>query len=769
MIIDVKKYRFFSLIELLLLAIIIITIFVPINPGMPIAGLDPSWVYGLNQAISQDLSMGRDLIFTYGPYGYLYTKQYQPGLYPLMICSSLYFTFCFFIALKNYADRFGLIIFLIILIGLNIGISKDALFIIYPLLAAISLYKTINAKHSEIFLFIIFSALGLLPLIKGTMGISSFVCIIFSVFYALNRKNSKLGILLFLIPIASMMFLWVISGQKFLDIGPYFYSTLQIISGYSEAMSSNGKISEIILFLLITSAQTFFIYRYLPEKRYAKIYVTLSFALFLFVSFKGGFVRHDGHAMLAANSVLFASLLIKEVINKKTTTFIVFIAIFYYLFVDSHYYKTSTDKFIDNIQLHFRENWYGLKNQLNNPIWLANRFTEANSKIRSEHPIPRLNGKVDIYSYDQSALLASENSWAPRPVFQSYSAYTPYLLKTNAEHLLGENAPDSIVFKIQPIDGRLPSMEDGASWPILISKYSLDSFKEGLILLKKSTKLNNSDVPQLTYETQLLGEEIFFGRPGINFAKIEIRKTLVGKIFNTLFKLPELTIEFNLKNGSRVHYRVVSGMLNGGFVLSPLVENTSQFAFLYGPQSLMSNQEVTSFRINTPGLGSIFWDKKFIFGYGLIESSQIKNADTILGIKKAEEIAAASIQMAKKCEGVIDAINGAKLPTNGVLSASGILKVSGWMALSIENNSVPKSTGIMLVNAVGKGYFFRGNPVKRVDVGSYLKNTYFNNSGYEVNADISKLSGEYILKFIVSDGSTLEFCPQFSSTVVKIK
>ena len=34
-------------------------------------GLDPSWILGLNLAHSQGLVAGRDMVFTYGPLGYL--------------------------------------------------------------------------------------------------------------------------------------------------------------------------------------------------------------------------------------------------------------------------------------------------------------------------------------------------------------------------------------------------------------------------------------------------------------------------------------------------------------------------------------------------------------------------------------------------------------------------------------------------------------------------------------------------------------------------
>ena len=60
-----------------LLFITLICIFVPFSPAMPGEGLDPSWVFGMNQAVAQGFAFGRDLIFTFGPYASIYTKTFH--------------------------------------------------------------------------------------------------------------------------------------------------------------------------------------------------------------------------------------------------------------------------------------------------------------------------------------------------------------------------------------------------------------------------------------------------------------------------------------------------------------------------------------------------------------------------------------------------------------------------------------------------------------------------------------------------------------------
>ena len=52
----------------LFLILTIACLFIPLNPAMPMEGLDNSWMFGMNQAVAQKLAFGRDIIFTFGPY-----------------------------------------------------------------------------------------------------------------------------------------------------------------------------------------------------------------------------------------------------------------------------------------------------------------------------------------------------------------------------------------------------------------------------------------------------------------------------------------------------------------------------------------------------------------------------------------------------------------------------------------------------------------------------------------------------------------------------
>src|SRR4029078_11015569 len=104
-------------------------------------------------------------------------------------------------------------------------------------------------------------------------------------------------------------FFWIISGQPILGLYSYFLSSAAIISGYTEAMSLYGNKWYVVYYLIATFILLSSLY-YEKEifSKKLKLIIFLTFSFYLFVAFKGGFVRHDGHALISASAILIAAL-----------------------------------------------------------------------------------------------------------------------------------------------------------------------------------------------------------------------------------------------------------------------------------------------------------------------------------------------------------------------------------------------------------------------------------------------------------------------------
>src|SRR5262249_47436055 len=105
--------------------------------------------------------------------------------------------------------------------------------------------------------------------------------------------------------------------------------------------------------------------------------------------------------------------------------------------------------------------------------------------IRGGLALPPVAGAIDSYSYDQSLLIAYGDDFRPRPVFQSYMAYSPRLAHAHAEVLLGDRAPQWVLFRDAPIDGALPALDDAPSWPLLLTRYRVAQDLGQFVLLQR--------------------------------------------------------------------------------------------------------------------------------------------------------------------------------------------------------------------------------------------------------------------------------------------
>ena len=223
--------------------------------------------------------------------------------------------------------------------------------------------------------------------------------------------------------------------------------------------------------------------------------------------------------------------------------------------------------------------------QVHRPGYLRSNYENELARERKTHPLPPIEGNTDLYSYDQTVLFAHALPYQPQPIIQSYSAYTPELAAMNAAHLRTARAASNILFAVQPLDGRFPSLDDGLSWPELLTLYDIKGTSDdrGTYLL-----LSRSAVPREFRLTPLQNTSARFGEPAILpaatngpvWVEIEIRKSPAGTVVSALYKPPLLMLIVSLQDHTERRFRLVPGMARGGFLLSPLIADNRSFAAL---------------------------------------------------------------------------------------------------------------------------------------------------------------------------------------------
>jgi len=606
-----------------------VLLFLPFHPVMPRLGFDPSWVLGINEAVAQQFAFGSDVLYTAGPFASIWTQAYHPSLIYLTVFGGLFlavghaFTSHTIYKNSHKAWLWAYAAFLLFLLE-----SRDALFLSYPVLLGLLIYRmALPSNHAEkiqlsktdlLGLMVAIAALGLLPIIKlSFMPLTLLVCMLGALM--LWRSGAKqTAATLLMLPMISMLVFWLMLGQTMGSLADYLLNNRDIVSGFTQAMSVEVVSAAAslplsfypIAFIVISLGLVFYFYKANAKSGkfgILEVVFIVFIAAFLFLTFKAGFVRHDVHALTASSSLLIAIVLLGgfKALQPKLLAPVFALAMIVWLGIHNQnsdepfeYYKPLSKQIIAAL----------------NDASSGNRYQAGLASIRQQDPIPVLEGTTDIYPHDVASLIASGNHWTPRPVFQSFSAYTPGLARLNANWLASPKAPDNIVFSVFILDNRYPSLDDGASWPQLMANYKPIGTTIKYILLRKNEPIAPKNPMTLVFSGQAnLGEAVQTNHEdGMLFAEIDITPTSFGKLMGLIYKPSTLNLFVQLSNGQVLVHRLNAGQASAGFVLSPYIADTRAFFMaINGPQTLASLPRVMRFKIEDARPNSGMWNNSY--------------------------------------------------------------------------------------------------------------------------------------------------------------
>jgi hypothetical protein len=334
----------------------------------------------------------------------------------------------------------------------------------------------------------------------------------------------------------------------------------------------------------------------------------------LFTAFKYGYVRHDGHEVVATNLLLFAALLwlppawcIVWQRSKWLIPAVVLPLIFatplamlsFKGYANGELFSVLGQQLTAE-KLFAPANFFlGFLEDRQDSFRVYNTYA-AGLRART-FPDLDIHGTADVYPLSQTLALPQGLTCRPRPVFQSYLAYTSKLAELNAAHLRSDRAADHILFDVWTIDGRFASQDDALSWPELLTRYDITSAADRYLLMKKS-------VTPRQYQLTPIGETVARFDEGIEipsmsggpiWVTIDIRRTFYGNIIAMLYRPTRVFLTVFAHSGRTYSGRLLPAVARGGFLLSPVVENRQSFSALASTnwQQELADLEVTSARI----------------------------------------------------------------------------------------------------------------------------------------------------------------------------
>ncbi|MDM0067677.1 hypothetical protein [Variovorax sp. J31P207] len=379
--------------------------------------------------------------------------------------------------------------------------------------------------------------------------------------------------------------------------------------------------------------------------------------------------------------------------------------------------QTLVNRFLNGVAEPIR----GIGIRLTNRQKLDEKLSQTNTEIKSKFPLPLTEGAADLYSSNLSVLFANGIRWAPRPILQSYSAYTPALAILNSDRLVSAGT-NRVFFKIEPIDWRYPALEDGKTWITLLTKYRASGVASDYVVLDKATDSNRDqvEVPISSFIGRL-GEE--FNVPDVSgavVASIDIQPTRLGKLATLAFAPTPLRMAVTYDNGKQAEYRYVAEMGSSTFLLSPTVSTSKEFMAMQSvvAQDYFYGHKPTSIRIFDQGELGFLWKRDFKVHLSRVRIEPNEAVDAMLFQQPIKVGKFGEYKSSPDC--FIDYVNEADPNGRPISTDSDLLRLKGWAMISAKEGIQSDGVSIALVSPDGSALIYPLDKSNREDVGIHF-------------------------------------------------
>jgi hypothetical protein len=555
----------------------------------PYSGIESSWVVGLNMARIYGLQFGKDVVFPFGPLGFMYYPffcEFNTWFISAVFCVFVHCLFIYSIIIMikklSICPRDCVLMGVVLMFALPVTrIEYELLFSVLMLLY-LSIVSPYSTPHLLILYIFVSFMMAAASLIKFTAALIAVSIILFMTIFCLCRKRvTHLCCILFVYAV-SILVLLAAAGQKIANFPAYLSNSCEIVRGYSAAMSLAGPGREIcvglyavglLIFLLLDSI--------LKNKTGLKYFIFISLG-FVLVNFKHGFVRHDAshiYIFFANTLLVFCSMYVAHkkqlsLLSRCLSLILIFVLI-------AFIFKGLPRQINPDIPRRLKMVSSAVSLATNNTAARAKILEDTKNKMKNAYPLSNetleyIGGRpMDIMPWEISLPFAYNMKWSPRPVFQCYSAYTDELDMLNSQYFESVNAPDFLLYALGAIDGRYPLFDEPATFRTILRNYKPVFIDGRFIILKKTDANSSAPSETITVLDTELGKSIRVPKTkgGYLYAKIYMEYNLLGKIANLVYKSPNIFIGLITVDGNKFLHRFVFSTARNGIFLSQYISS----------------------------------------------------------------------------------------------------------------------------------------------------------------------------------------------------
>lgn len=392
---------------------------------------------------------------------------------------------------------------------------------------------------------------------------------------------------------ASLAAGWVLCGQRLGDLPAYLATGLEYVRGYGDGMSYPGPQLEtglaLVTLALLAAAG-------LATGRPLRQPLTLGTAGLLLLTaglaWKYGFVRHDIHAVqffTVAGLVALLTPLLGPADRPGTRRWLLGLAGGacvlggYEVCGRTNHLANGLPRSLVE-QLDRRLGAAVLDTAARREQVAARRAAEAAAR---DLPLVRRrvgDAPVDVLTDSQGLALVNGLNLRPRPTIQTTNACDGPMLRRNAEHLAGPDAPAFVLLDWQTWDNRYPTLCDGPALLEVFRRYRPVLDERGLVLCERLPAPPPAAAGRVVADAVVRnGEPVAVAAAAgeLLTARIDVGYTALGELRTAAFRPPEVLLGVRDGNGW-TNYRLPPGMAREEFLLDPICHTTADLRAVWG-------------------------------------------------------------------------------------------------------------------------------------------------------------------------------------------